>query len=77
MNLTCVLKRWEHLIYSPTNIINARKSPAIWSIQNCRKFSRICRNLSGNCRKFPQNRGWIFCKTPRTFSAFNSKEALK
>lgn len=25
MNLTCVLKRWEHLIYSPTNIINARK----------------------------------------------------
>ena len=25
MNLTCVLKRWEHLIYSLANIINARK----------------------------------------------------
>ena len=25
MNLTCVLKRWEHLIYSLANIVNARK----------------------------------------------------
>ena len=25
MNLTCVLKKWEHLIYSLANIINARK----------------------------------------------------
>ena len=25
MNLTCVLKRWEHLIYSLANIVSARK----------------------------------------------------
>lgn len=25
MNLTCVLKRWEQLIYSLANIVNARK----------------------------------------------------
>ena len=25
MNLTCVLKRWEHLVYSLANIVNARK----------------------------------------------------
>ena len=25
MNLTCVLKRWEHLIYSLANIVHARK----------------------------------------------------
>lgn len=25
MNLTCVLKRWEHLIYPLANIVNARK----------------------------------------------------
>ena len=25
MNLTCVLKRWEHLIYSLANIVDARK----------------------------------------------------
>lgn len=25
MNLTCVLKRWEHLIYSLANIVNAKK----------------------------------------------------
>lgn len=25
MNLTCVLKRWEHLIYSLASIVNARK----------------------------------------------------
>ena len=25
MNLTCVLKRWEHLIYYLANIVNARK----------------------------------------------------
>lgn len=25
MNLTCVLKKWEHLIYSLANIVNARK----------------------------------------------------
>lgn len=25
MNLTCVLKRWEALIYSLANIVNARK----------------------------------------------------
>ena len=25
MNLTCVLKRWEHLIHSLANIVNARK----------------------------------------------------
>ena len=25
MNLTCVLKKWEHLIYSLANIVDARK----------------------------------------------------
>ena len=25
MNLTCVLKRWEHLVYSLANIVDARK----------------------------------------------------
>ena len=25
MNLTCVLKRWEHLIYSLANIVDVRK----------------------------------------------------
>ena len=25
MNLTCVLKKWEYLIYSLANIVNARK----------------------------------------------------